>query len=236
MKLSISFCVPVFNKVEYLAECLDSLIGQTLKNIEIIVVDDCSTDNSKELIEFYAAKDKRIKPFILPENKGRSYARNYGNAKANADIIAVQDADDMSSPDRAKTIVDYFKKNKCDVFYSSFIVSDMFGKPIEHIEAVPFDFERVKKTQVTYIGHSTMAMKKSVVMDIKYTDGDYSKLGLDDWKLQMDLYQAGYKFGFSDKPLVYYRQLSDSISQIRDATAVYRLKGEYFESIKEKKV
>ena len=224
----LSFVIPCYNKQSYISECLNSLIKQTLKDIEIIVVDDCSTDNSLDVVKWLAKKDKRIKIFRLRKNKGRSYARNYGNNKAKSDILCVQDADDISAENRAKTIYEYFKKHpEKDIFYSSFYVSDVYGEPIEEIVAIPFNIENVLKTKVTYIGHSTMAYRKEPVMDIKYSDGKWSSLGLDDWKLQLDLYKAGYKFGFVRKPLMIYRQVSNSISHIRSAVDVYKQKGLY---------
>lgn len=233
LRPKISFVIPCFNKAGYIAECLESLINQTLKEIEIIIVNDGSIDNSKEIIKFYIKKDKRIRFFDFKKNRGRSQARNYGNKKATADIICVLDADDLAVKERAEVIHKYFKKYpKTDVFYGSFYVSDMYGKILGGIKAIKFDLDRVKTTGVTYIGHSTMAYKKTAIMTVKYTGGEYSKLGLDDWKLQMDLYKAGYKFGFVEIPLMIYRQLSDSISAVRNATDVYKQKGKYFESFK----
>ena len=231
----ISFVVPVYNKQAFISDCLSSLLLQTLHNIEIVVVDDKSTDDSLEVIEYYRKKDKRIKLYKLPKNVGRSEARNYGNARAKADIICVNDADDKSAFERAEVVYDFFKKHAgTDVLYTAFHISDIYGRILGKVEAVPFDYERVKKDGATYMGHSTMAYRKSKVNKIKYTGGQYCKLGLDDWKLQMDMFKAGYKFDFIDSPLVIYRQLSDSIVEIRNATEVYKAKSNYLELLKEK--
>lgn len=232
-KPKLSFVVPVFNKSAYLSECLESLINQTEKNIEIIIVDDCSTDSSRELINYYYEKyPDKIVVVYLDKNMGRSYARNHGNKLAKADIIAVQDADDMSVTERASIILKTMDKKKLDVFYSSFFSVDMFGKTHKCVLAIPFDFERVKSNKITYIGHSTMAYRKKAVLDVKYSDGKWSKLGLDDFKLQMDLYRKGYKFGFNEKPTIFYRNLSDTISATRDYSKAYKVKEDYLETIK----
>ena len=216
----VSYVVPLYNKQAYIAECLTCLQKQSIDNIEIIVVDDCSTDDSLEIAQFMAKDDKRIKVYHLDENKGRSYARNYGNKKANGDIIAVNDADDISSPHRTKVIQQAFRK-PIDIFYSSFYCQDYT------IAAKEFDIEEVKKDLFTYIGHSTMAYRRDVLDKIKYSEGKWSDLGCDDWKFQMDAYSKGMKFGFSEKPLVVYRTSGNSISKNRDENEIAELKKKY---------
>ena len=93
----ISIIVPVYNVSEYLPRCLDSLINQTYKNIEIILVNDGSTDNSLEICKKYAEKDLRIK-VIDKENGGISSARNTGIAEASGEWIGFVDSDDYIEP------------------------------------------------------------------------------------------------------------------------------------------
>lgn len=76
----ISIIIPVFNTAPYLVEAIDSVLGQTYKNLEIIIVDDGSTDNSGAICDEYTKKDERIK-VIHQENQGLSAARNIVNAK-----------------------------------------------------------------------------------------------------------------------------------------------------------
>ena len=92
-KVKVSIIVPIFNVDKYLEACLDSLICQTLKDIEIICVNDGSTDNSLEILNQYQGKEKRLKIFSQ-ENKGVSAARNLGLQIAKGDYILFVDADD----------------------------------------------------------------------------------------------------------------------------------------------
>lgn len=92
-KIKISFVVPVYNTGQYLMYCLGSLVRQTLKDIEIICVDDGSTDNSLEIIQDFASRDNRIK-VILQEHKGTSTARNAGLKSAEGEYIHFVDSDD----------------------------------------------------------------------------------------------------------------------------------------------
>lgn len=91
--IKLSVIVPVYNTESYLCECLDSIINQTIENMEIICVNDGSTDNSLEILEEYAKKDSRIKIFTI-ENSGLSIARNYGMNHAMGEYIGFVDSDD----------------------------------------------------------------------------------------------------------------------------------------------
>lgn len=89
----VSVVVPVYNAEPYLRECLDSLFGQTLKEIEIIAVDDGSTDGSGKILDEFAARDRRLK-VIHQENAGVSAARNRGIKAARGRYLTFVDADD----------------------------------------------------------------------------------------------------------------------------------------------
>lgn len=90
----LSIVIPVYNTAIYLKECLESIINQTYSEIEIICVDDCSPDNSAEIIKEYAAKDSRIKYIKHTENKFQGGARNTGINAAEGSYITFVDSDD----------------------------------------------------------------------------------------------------------------------------------------------
>ena len=94
-EIKISIIVPVYNTEKYLAQALDSLTGQTLKEIEIICVNDGSTDGSGEILARYASRDARIK-IITQANSGQSAARNAGMKAARGEYIGFLDADDWA--------------------------------------------------------------------------------------------------------------------------------------------
>lgn len=96
--IDISIIVPVYNVEKYLPTCLDSLLNQTHKNMEIIVVNDGSTDNSQQIIDDYAYRDSRIVP-LLKENGGLSDARNFGMKYARGEYIGFIDGDDYAEHD-----------------------------------------------------------------------------------------------------------------------------------------
>lgn len=95
----VSIVVPIYNVEKYIRPCLDSLLGQTLSDIEIICVDDCGSDGSMAIVEEYAAKDRRLRILKQATNGGPSTARNIGIAAACASYIVFCDSDDYLAPD-----------------------------------------------------------------------------------------------------------------------------------------
>jgi len=94
MKPKISIIIPVYNSEEFLEQCLNSAINQTLKETEIVVINDASTDNSLQIIKEFQIKDKRIKLIDFKRNKGNGYGRNKGIKKSKGEYILFLDSDD----------------------------------------------------------------------------------------------------------------------------------------------
>ena len=111
----VSVIVPVYNVEKYLEKCLDSLVNQTLKDIEIIVVNDGTKDNSQEIIDKYAKKyPKKVKGFIK-ENGGQSSARNYGLEYAKGEYIGFVDSDDYVELDMFEKLYNKAKEDDFDI-------------------------------------------------------------------------------------------------------------------------
>ncbi|MGW1029899.1 bifunctional glycosyltransferase/CDP-glycerol:glycerophosphate glycerophosphotransferase [Streptomyces sp. NPDC002577] len=102
----LSVIVPVYNVQGYLAECLDSVLGQSFTDIEVIAVDDCSPDHSGTILDEYAARDPRIRVIHLPENGGLGRARNTGVAQATGDYLLFIDSDDTYPPGSLRAITE----------------------------------------------------------------------------------------------------------------------------------
>lgn len=117
MKPLVSIIVPVYNTQNYLATCLDSLIGQTLQDIEIICVNDCSTDNSLLVLQEYAKIDPRIRIVDLQENRKQGGARNAGIKLAKSPYFAFVDSDDWTDKTMFETL--YRKACECNADLAS---------------------------------------------------------------------------------------------------------------------
>ena len=115
--IKVSIILPIYNVASYLEETFESLIGQSLKEIEIIAVNDGSTDNSEDIIKKYQQKDNRIISFTQ-ENKGQSAARNLALQHATGKYIYMMDSDDvLKDTDALQTCYDYAEKNQADFIF-----------------------------------------------------------------------------------------------------------------------
>ena len=126
MNVLISIIIPVYNVEDYLERCLDSIIHQSYKNIEIIVINDGSTDSSLKILEKYALKNSRI-IIVNQENKGLSGARNIGVEKAIGDYIWFVDGDDFIDNDACERLISFVEKENQDLDIL------VFGKKDEYL-------------------------------------------------------------------------------------------------------
>ena len=109
----VSVIIPIYNVEEYLEKALDSVCCQTMSEIEIICIDDCSTDRSRVIVEEYAQKDKRIKLICLNRNHNQGYARNIGIENASGEYLMFLDGDDWLASNACE--VAYKNIKDCDV-------------------------------------------------------------------------------------------------------------------------
>ena len=204
---------------------------RSIKELEIIVVNDCSTDGTGELLDYFAAGDKRIRAIHLKENGGRSNARNHGNGLAASPYIFVLDADDRSCKDRVRDTLLAFEMKKPDIVYGPFYTMDSLGNVEGKVPAGPFNEAIARKRKFNFIGHSTMAYRTGLTKNIHYDTGEFSRLGLDDWKFQWDAYLKGYKFAVTRTFLSYWRMHEDGVSQTRNMDEVIKTKDQYLATV-----
>ena len=116
--LRVSVIIPVYNAAPWLGACLDSVLGQTLREIEVVCVDDGSTDGSVDILLECAAKDPRVRMLRQPENLGQGAARNRGLEEAKGEYAYFMDADDeMSSADALERLVDEADRERLDALF-----------------------------------------------------------------------------------------------------------------------
>jgi len=129
-KIKISILVPAYNVEAYLDECLQSLLSQTLKEIEIVVVDDGSTDQTATIAERYAATDFRIRVLRLPRHQGVSYARNVCLAQAQGEYLSFVDSDDTITSTAMEELYHRAKATDTDIVLGSILYCYPDGKRI----------------------------------------------------------------------------------------------------------
>ncbi len=129
----ISIIIPVYKVENYLARCLNSLLKQTFIDFEVILVDDCSPDNSGAICDEYAAKDSRFKVIHAEKNGGLSVARNLGLAQSKGEYIAFIDSDDYVAPEYLQVLLDTLEKNQADIAQCGFyeVIDDKEPEKVE---------------------------------------------------------------------------------------------------------
>lgn len=223
-----SFVIPAFNAHAYIAQAILSCRAQSVKDIEIIVVDNGSTDGTQELVKWHQERDNRVILASL-DIPNRSAARNHGNNLAQSHFLFVLDADDRAMKHRVRDTLSVFNTKNPDIVYGPSQMIDEMGNGTCKIPAGPFNKELAIERKFNFILHSTMAYRKGVTLNVRYDEGDFSKLGLDDWKFQWDCVLKGYKFGVCPTMLSEYRQREKNTESTRDPKEVERLKNEFFD-------
>ena len=204
----VSVIMPTYNCGKFIAETIESIQAQTYTNWEIVIVDDCSTDNTKEIVDKYIAKDSRIKYSCLETNSGAAVARTKSMELAEGEYIAFCDSDDLWMPNKLEKQLDFMKKNDYAFSCTAYEQIDEESKSLGRV------IKTVKKTDYNRllldcpVGNSTVMynvkkMGKFEVPNIRKRNDDAL------W-LQM-LKKEKYIWGMPDI-LMKYRIRSNSIS------------------------
>ena len=225
-----SFVIPSYNSAAWLAHAVESALKQDYANIEVVVVNDGSTDSTNKLMTFLAEKDARIVYVNLEKNVGRSEARNIGNAKATGEYILVLDADDIAYPNRATATV--AKLKNADFVNGSCDYIDAIGNLLGTHTADIFNREKSIKTKLNYMVHSTCAYRKEIAQRFGYFGDESSRLGLDDWQFQLEVAMSGAKMEIIPTVIGAYRDIKSGISKVRDPKEVEAFKTAFMEAFK----
>jgi glycosyltransferase involved in cell wall biosynthesis len=220
----ISFVMPNRNKATFLVEAIESLRNQTLDDIEVVIIDDDSADDSQDIIRHYEKKDKRIKSIFLkdlpevPVAERIDRARNIGNKEATSGIICVMDSDDISLPRRAELTYEYLTKYpQCDIFYGSYYQRNRYGEVDERIpdylSACEFSKKQLKETGFFFIGHLTVGYRKETIIKYPYN----TEAGVGDWGMFYNLLiKHNVKSCFTTEPLCIYRVYNNALKHLHD--------------------
>jgi len=203
----ISVVVPLYNYRKYIGYCIESILNQTYKNFELIIVDDCSTDNSYSIAKKFEKKDSRIKVIKTNKNYGYSKAKNEGIIISKGDYIVTLDADDMMTKKsleiRLKVIL---KKNVDFVYADAFFVRDKIS--LEQCYAT--NKHRINKSLNLYNIHAQSVIIKREV-HIKYGLYDENLRSRSDreiwWRLfgKKDKHEKRVSSYYIEKSVAYYR-------------------------------
>ena len=124
MEKLVSIITPCYNCSKFIGQMIESVQAQTYTNWELLITDDCSTDNSREIVEGYAKIDHRVKYFKLEQNSGAGIARNNSIKEALGRYIAFLDSDDLWAKNKLERQIDFIQKNEYKFIFCQAIVID----------------------------------------------------------------------------------------------------------------
>ncbi|WGD35757.1 glycosyltransferase family 2 protein [Olleya sp. YS] len=209
MKPLVSIITPMFNSEAFIEDTINSVLNQTYTDWELILIDDCSTDNTVTIAEEFISKHPNIKLQKNQTNAGAAVSRNKGIYEANGDFIAFLDADDLWKPNKLEVQVSFMQANNCDVSFSSYEQIDEVGQPLNKlVKALPsLSFNKYLKTN--YIGNLTgMYNAKNLG---KITSPNLRKR--QDWLLWLAAIKTSGKPALGiQESLAFYRVRTNSIS------------------------
>jgi glycosyltransferase involved in cell wall biosynthesis len=212
MEHKISVIVPIYKVEKYLKRCVDSIINQTCRNLEIILVDDGSPDNSGLICDEYARIDPRVR-VIHKSNGGLSDARNAGIEIATGEYIGFVDSDDFIHPEMFSDLYERIRKHDADIAQCSFraVTEDAFIDPGADNEKVISNLEALRLIytpfKVDYIVAWDKLYRKQLFDSIRFP---VSKIHEDEYTTYKLFYLSG-KIVVIDKKYYYYYQSPDSI-------------------------
>jgi glycosyltransferase involved in cell wall biosynthesis len=208
----VSVVVPIYNVEKYLRQCLDSIVGQTLHDIEIILVNDGSTDSSPEIIQEYAEKDKRI-IVVNQENGGLGKAYNVGIDAATSEYIGFVESDDFIEPDMYETLWQIAKTHNVDVAKSLFWIYN--AETLQDDEIISGynepDMEQVinprKCPQIFSFGASVWSAiyKRNFLNNKKIRFLESPGASYQDTSFAFKIWSMADSVYFTKKPLLHYR-------------------------------
>lgn len=224
----VSVIVLNYNNGAYVEDCLQSVFSQTYPNIEILFVENGSTDNSTSIVEKYKAKVKILR---ILENIGQAAGRNIGLKSSNGELIALMDSDDSWHPKKIELQVARIS-NEHKLIYSSAIEFDQYQRTLlsaHYRGPCAVHFRKPYMPAVALCGESSAIFTRSLLSVIGYFDeGLNSASGWDFFR------RCSYKtnFEFVDYPLIYYRKHSNNLS-LKTLPVVLDQQLAYFKSLTE---
>ena len=206
----ISVVMPVYNSEKFLVEAIESILNQTYKNFELLIIYDDSSDNSLSIIKKFQENDKRIS-LIIGDKEGISGALNKGIDLSKGKYIARMDSDDISAPKRLEKQISHMQKLGLDICGGHSLLIDSDGK-INGIGIMPRSHEMCGLSMMFMVPfpHPSVMILKNFLMShsLKYI-GKY-----EDFDLWTRMFTLGAKFGNIDDIVIHYRLLKVSLSTI----------------------
>lgn len=208
----ISVITPVYQSAQYIDETVASVLGQSFSDLELILVDDGSTDGSLERCQYWAERDSRVVVLKSPQNQGAAASRNQAMEAANGDYVAFLDSDDVWAPEKLNRQYQFMKEQACDFSFTAYQMENEAGESLGTVDTsqqqTAFSYQDMLKKQAT-LGCSTVMLKRSAIGSLRMPDIRTGQ----DYAFWLLLLKQGLLAYLLPEPLTRYRVRQGSISR-----------------------
>lgn len=202
--VKVSVLLPVYNGGLTLSQAITSILSQDMSEFELIIIDDCSTDNSASIIRQYAEKDSRINPVFHEINIGLARTLNEGLNLAKSDLVARMDQDDESLPQRLRIQLDYMLRHPEFAVVGSYVYHMGAKQEFDRLVELPSDSEQIKQTLLQYncMYHPSVMMRRNKILEIGGYQAEFKNA--EDYDLWLRVSKL-YPLANISEPLLRYR-------------------------------
>lgn len=196
-----SIIIPAYNCGHFLEESVQSALSQSYKDLEIIIIDDCSTDATWSEMQRLQHSNSNLSIYQNPSNLGVAYTRNRAFQLAKGKYIALLDSDDLWKPLKLFQQIHQLESTNADICCSSYEMIDENGNPLHQVYSVPHDLSFRQMLKQNFIGCSTTVFRREVIERIQMR----SEFSHEDYVFWLEAMQVGFKITAIDEVLVQYR-------------------------------
>ncbi len=204
----ISIIMAAYNAEKTIEQAISSVLTQTYPNFELLVIDDCSKDNTAGLVRSIAAQDSRVRLISNAENRGVSYTRKHGLAEAAGSWIAILDSDDAWAREKLEKQILLQKETNADLLFTGSTFMDTDGRPINWYFHAPARVSYRQLLKQNVISNSSALVRKHLY-EKHYAVGDQMH---EDFAIWLSMLKAGHTACGVDEPLLVYRIAATSKS------------------------
>ncbi|WP_043316530.1 glycosyltransferase family 2 protein [Microbulbifer sp. HZ11] len=213
----VSVIMPAFNLAGFLASSMESVLNQSHRALELIVIDDCSTDQTREIANIFAARDSRVRVLHSSENLGGAGARNMGLQAARFPYVAFIDGDDLWDPEKLARQIKVVKEQDAQLVYTAIQKVDSFGNQFGAVQSVEHHVDYSTLLANPLIGCSSVLLDYNALGRPKMPDIRKRQ----DFAFWLKLLREGAVAKGIDEPLTYYRVRPGSLSSNKLSAALY---------------
>jgi len=231
----VSIVMPAYNSRAFIGAAIESALGQTERRLELIVIDDCSTDDTAEIAGRYARHDARVRLLHMPHNGGPAAARNAGFDAAHGRWIALLDSDDTYAPQRLARLLELAEANAADVVSDNLLVRPVSGTsyPLippnllpypRHLTAAEFVLRNIGDPQNPRLSYGFMQpmIRRDFLLRHGLRHDERNRFG-EDFMLYIACLRAGARWWLTPEALYHYVLRSGSLTEIQSSADLLRI-------------